>query len=281
MTGIIHMSKEDIILFEQLWADYVNTDDSQKIYRISGKVISIGYRKGCMKGGISIDILAGQGAYTHFFFNRKLAVPIYGRHIVVSEIKLSDVIYKVYNKNRHLFINASYEQIEDTAYVYYKPDKQFIRRYALKEYPVTGKPLRAPLHILLVVPQKGKQGETDFLRSLHPSAWESITKFRMNMVDAKSIVNAINKLKIAYGNNKDKDINCVCVIRGGGNGIEIFSDKSVVRAFHEMKKSLGSDVFLIAGIGHSDDCIGCNDIFDVSAFTPSHAAIFINEQLGL
>ena len=276
------MSKEDISLFDNFWVASDDVDGGQGNYRISGRVVSVGYKKGCVKGGISIDLSAGQGRYARFFFNRSPAFPLHGRHIVITKIKVSDISEKEFGKKkRRLFINASFGQVEDTDFIYYEPGAQFIRRYALKEYPTMKKPLVNPLRILLVVPEKGRQGETDFLRILHPSSWESITKFRVNMVNAKSIVKAADKITAAYVNSNEKDINCVCFIRGGGSGIEVFSDNSVIKAFQKMKKAFGNAVFLLAGIGHSNDCIGCSEVFDVSAFTPSHAAMFINAQLNL
>jgi hypothetical protein len=79
-----------------------------------------------------------------------------------------------------------------------------------------------------------------------------------------------------YRNVRNADI--LVIIRGGGEGLEVFNDKEVVRAFAILRQECGT--VICVGIGHSADRPAIYDIASLGATTPTELSVFFKDLVS-
>ena len=73
------------------------------------------------------------------------------------------------------------------------------------------------------------------------------------------------------------EYNCLCIVRGGGpqESLNVFNDQEVVDSLTKVRETM----YIVTGIGHSDDLTECDEVADYCAYTPTDAAYFLNRSV--
>ena len=129
-----------------------------------------------------------------------------------------------------------------------------------------------PLNIAVLSSETSK-GCNDFACIISPKSYNSLNYFFPVPFTPDEIIKAIDEI-IEKG--KEGEYNCLCIVRGGGPAasLAVFDDPGVIETLTKARASL----YIVTGIGHSNDLTKCDDIADYCAYTPTDAAYFLNKH---
>ena len=127
-----------------------------------------------------------------------------------------------------------------------------------------------PLNIA-VLSSKGSQGCNDFACIIASKVYNRLDYFYPENFTPAEIKIAIDDI---IKKAKKGGYNCLCIVRGGGpqESLNVFNELIVVDS---LKKARGT-MYVVTGIGHSNDSTKCDEVADYCAYTPTHAAFFFN-----
>ena len=126
-----------------------------------------------------------------------------------------------------------------------------------------------PLRIA-VISSKGSQGCNDFACIIDANAYQKLDYFYPNPFSPKEIKEIIETIV------KSEKYNCLCIVRGGGpsESMVVFNDTEVIKCI----KNTRATMYVVTGIGHSNDSTGCDEAADYCSYTPTDAAYFLNRE---
>lgn len=126
-----------------------------------------------------------------------------------------------------------------------------------------------PLKIA-VISTKGSQGCNDFACIIDANAYQKLDYFYPNPFSADKIIEQIKEIV------KKGTYNCLCIVRGGGpsESLVVFNDPEVIKCI----KNARATMYVVTGIGHSNDSTGCDEVADYCAYTPTDAAYFLSRE---
>jgi len=163
------------------------------------------------------------------------------------------------------------------ALVYIKESNTYAPKIGERKLPGQVKPFfpegKGGLAIYLICTQTEGQGEFDFLAHLHPHVWKAIEKHRINMTDGTSIEGGMGYSKIPPW------ANCLCIIVGGGSHTKNFKIDKLYEKIKKIKEKR-PNLFIVTGIGHTNDYICFGESVDYNATTPTDAARYLNACFG-
>lgn len=163
------------------------------------------------------------------------------------------------------------------ALVYIKESNTYAPKIGERKLPGQVKPFfpegKGGLAIYLICTQTEGQGEFDFLSHLHPHIWIAIEKHRVNMKDGTSIERGMSYTKIPPW------ANCLCIIVGGGSHIKNFKIDKLYEKIKKIREKR-PNLFIVTGIGHTNDYICFGESVDYNATTPTDAARYLNACFG-
>ena len=128
-----------------------------------------------------------------------------------------------------------------------------------------------PLNIA-VLSSEGSKGCNDFACVIDSKAYNSLNYIYPFPFTPKEIIDAIN---VIVEKAKEGEYNCLCIVRGGGppESLAVFDDNDVVKSVKRARKVM----YIVTGIGHSNDSTKCDSVADYCAYTPTDAAYFLNK----
>ena len=129
-----------------------------------------------------------------------------------------------------------------------------------------------PLNIA-VLSSKNSQGCNDFACIIDAKAYNRLDYFypeEFTPAGIKIMIDDIIK-KVKKGG-----YNCLCIVRGGGpsESMNVFNDQEVVDGIKKAREKM----YVVTGIGHSNDSTECDKVADYCAYTPTDAAYFLNKS---
>ena len=129
-----------------------------------------------------------------------------------------------------------------------------------------------PLNIA-VLSSEGSQGCNDFACIIDANAYNILNFFYPETFTPGEIINTINEI---IEKAKDGEYNCLCIVRGGGppESLAVFDDPGVVKCLKKARETM----YIVTGIGHSNDSTKCDEVADYCAYTPTDAAYFLNRE---
>lgn len=291
------MDNENIKFFNQLWEQLSNQgDDSDKNLvknDITG-IVSAVWTNNRSDNKLTIVIYVSEKEELWLIFPTLISIPFLGKNIKVCDIDIKEDWVKksnnetdaeIDNNKRRIYVNnAKYEKLQINGYLFNKEFKSFVSTNVIKKFKISGKKptfIKGTAKILLIVPENTRsQGEADFLLILHPHAWKSITKERINTRSPEKIAEGFKDIADNIKKKKYGDINCLCVISGGGPNAHNFSSSIVHKAAKKLQTACSDKIYMISGVGHATDGVSCSVYFDYVAVTPTDAAYFLNTLLG-
>lgn len=121
-----------------------------------------------------------------------------------------------------------------------------------------------------LIANRKSHGYADFIKKLNPEILneeEDLFLYNTTMT-AGHIIEGINYF------NRKKNVDCICIVRGGGSFEELlpYSTPVLVKAVAE------SQIPVICGIGHSNDIILAAKAASFNGGTPTGAAMFFNRM---
>ena len=127
-----------------------------------------------------------------------------------------------------------------------------------------------PLSIA-VISSKNSQGCNDFSCIIDAKAYNKLDYFYPDTFTAAKIEKEIDKII------EGKEYNCLCIVRGGGSSdnMKVFNDPKVVKSLEKARDTM----YVVTGIGHSNDSTSCDEVADYCAYTPTDAAYFVNKVI--
>ena len=128
-----------------------------------------------------------------------------------------------------------------------------------------------PLNIA-VLSSEGSQGCNDFACIIEAKAYNKLNYFYPETFTSGEIIKAIDEV---IEKAKGGEYNCLCIVRGGGppESLAMFDDPDVVDSVKRARKVM----YIVTGIGHSNDSTACDKVADYCAYTPTDAAYFLNK----
>ena len=129
-----------------------------------------------------------------------------------------------------------------------------------------------PLNIA-ALSSEGSQGCNDFACIIDANAYNILNFFYPETFTPGEIINTINEI---IEKAKDGEYNCLCIVRGGGppESLAVFDDPGVVKCLKKARETM----YIVTGIGHSNDSTKCDEVADYCAYTPTDAAYFLNRE---
>lgn len=129
-----------------------------------------------------------------------------------------------------------------------------------------------PLNIV-VLSSEGSKGCNDFACVIDSKAYNSLNYIYPFPFTPKEIIDAIDEITEKA---KEGGYNCLCIVRGGGppESLAVFDDNDVVESVKRARKVM----YIVTGIGHSNDSTKCDAAADYCAYTPTDAAYFCNRE---
>ncbi|AUR52090.1 exodeoxyribonuclease VII large subunit [Aquella oligotrophica] len=131
-------------------------------------------------------------------------------------------------------------------------------------------PFSKPLNIALIQPISNTSVQ-DFMKKL-PSEGIYLKNYPTNISSKTAILDCIQSILKDNQNNPYK-YNILAVIRGGGDGFEVFDDLDVCRAFANI------DMHKIVGLGHEENRCLIEFVSDHAEATPSYLTTYLVHQL--
>ena len=126
-----------------------------------------------------------------------------------------------------------------------------------------------PLNIAVISPGKSK-GCNDFACIIDDEVYDTLNYFHPFPFISEKIKEAVDDIV------KKGEYNCLCIVRGGGppESLAVFDDPGVVKSLRNARKTM----YVVTGIGHSNDSTKCDNVADYCAYTPTDAAYFLNRE---
>lgn len=126
-----------------------------------------------------------------------------------------------------------------------------------------------PLNIAVISPA-GSKGCNDFACIIDDEIYNILNYFHPVPFMPGKIKEAVDDIV------KKGDYNCLCLVRGGGppESLAVFDDPGLVKSLKTTRKTM----YIVTGIGHSNDSTKCDEVADYCAYTPTDAAYFINKE---
>ncbi len=126
-----------------------------------------------------------------------------------------------------------------------------------------------PLNIAVIAP-RGSKGCNDFACIIDAGVYSCLNYFHPVSFTPGRIKEMIDDIV-----NKG-EYNCLCIVRGGGppECLAVFDDPGIVKSLKKVRKAM----FIVTGIGHSNDLTKCDEVADYCAYTPTDAAYFLNTE---
>ena len=127
-----------------------------------------------------------------------------------------------------------------------------------------------PLNIAVISPA-GSKGCNDFACIIDDGVYDTLNYFHPFPFIPGKIKEAIDDIV------KKREYNCLCIVRGGGAPeiLAVFDDPGIVKSLEKARKSM----YIVTGIGHSNDLTKCDEVADYCAYTPTDAAYFLNKEV--
>lgn len=118
-------------------------------------------------------------------------------------------------------------------------------------------------HIGIISNDKKGKGYDDFKSILEKTRYTIEEKF--TTLTAENIAKEIQNF------SKIKSVDCICIIRGGGNKYDLldFNNPLLIKAMYD------SGLFIFTAIGHTSDNLICNKFADYNASTPTALATYL------
>lgn len=132
-------------------------------------------------------------------------------------------------------------------------------------------PISQNVNIAIIRP-KSDIAYADFKSQL-PSTGVYTEEYVTDICDKQSILDSLQKLIKANATRSHK-FNIVAILRGGTDGLEVFDDLDVCKAFASI------EMHKIVGIGHENNRHLIDFVSDYSAGTPSFLITYINQQIN-
>ena len=128
-----------------------------------------------------------------------------------------------------------------------------------------------PFKIAVISPY-GSQGCNDFACVINEKAYQELDYFYPTPFWIDEIKNTIEN------DIKNKGYNCLCIIRGGGpsESFSVFNASEIIKCLENARETM----YVVTGVGHSNDSTGCDKVADYCAYTPTDAAYFLNREKG-
>ena len=129
-----------------------------------------------------------------------------------------------------------------------------------------------PLNIAVISPA-GSKGCNDFACVIDDGVYDTLNYFHPVPFIPGKIKETINDIV-----NKG-EYNCLCIVRGGGppESLAVFDDPGVVKSLRNARKTM----YIVTGIGHSNDSTKCDEVADYCSYTPTDTAYFLNIFLSV
>ena len=128
-----------------------------------------------------------------------------------------------------------------------------------------------PMNIAVISPA-GSKGCNDFACIIDDEIYDTLNYFHPVPFMPGKIKEAVDDIV------KKGEYNCLCIIRGGGppESLAVFDDPGFVKSLRNARKTM----YVVTGIGHSNDSTKCDEVADYCAYTPTDAAYFLNKSFN-
>ena len=126
-----------------------------------------------------------------------------------------------------------------------------------------------PLNIAVISPA-GSKGCNDFACVIDDGVYDTLNYFHPVPFSPGKIKEAGDDIV------KKGEYNCLCIVRGGGppESLAVFDYQGVVKCLRNARKTM----YIVTGIGHSNDSTKCDDVADYCAYTPTDSAYFFSRE---
>ena len=144
-----------------------------------------------------------------------------------------------------------------------KHDKHPHKRRELPDGPLS----------IAVLSSEGSQGCNDFACVIDAKSYNKLNYFYLETFTPDEIIKTVDEI---IEKSKEGEYNCLCIVRGGGppESLAVFDDQDVVESVKRARKVM----YIVTGIGHSNDSTECDKVADYCAYTPTDAAYFLNKS---